>query len=259
MQIDWLTVSAQWLNFLILVYLLRRFLYSPIIRAMDRRQQAIQSQMEQARQKTEEAESESSRFRERTQELEQQKAHLLQSAREAADQERIRLVSLARDEVDTMAERWRQEIEREKADFLRQLRRQLSHLIIATSHKALNDLASMDLEQALLARFLERLQQIPEQDKRLLVESGNRSAILACSYALSEQMRSQVSEKLNQVLGSTLPLTFGPLPESACGVMLITPAFTLDWRFEHYFTDMDRQLDAALAAARQDIRNLHAE
>ena len=35
---DWFTVIAQIINFLILVALLKRFLYGPIIRAMERRE-----------------------------------------------------------------------------------------------------------------------------------------------------------------------------------------------------------------------------
>ena len=41
MLIDWFTVAAQAINFLILVLLLRRFLYGPIVKAMDDREAAI--------------------------------------------------------------------------------------------------------------------------------------------------------------------------------------------------------------------------
>jgi F-type H+-transporting ATPase subunit b len=37
MLIDWFTVGAQVLNFLILVWLLKRFLYGPILDAIDAR------------------------------------------------------------------------------------------------------------------------------------------------------------------------------------------------------------------------------
>ena len=41
MQVDWLTVAAQIVNFLILVWLLHKFLYGPIVRAMGDREAAI--------------------------------------------------------------------------------------------------------------------------------------------------------------------------------------------------------------------------
>jgi len=41
-QIDWLTVAAQITNFLVLVWLLHRFLYQPITNAMEQRQAQIE-------------------------------------------------------------------------------------------------------------------------------------------------------------------------------------------------------------------------
>ncbi|MGR8980683.1 MAG: F0F1 ATP synthase subunit B family protein [Gammaproteobacteria bacterium] len=259
MQIDWLTVSAQWLNFIILVYLLRHFLYNPIIRAMDRRQQGIEMTIELARQREEQAVKEAADYREKALQLEEQKAALLTDARNAADQERMRLVEQAKIEVDSMAHRWRKEIEHEKTKFQENLRLELIHMVISTSRKALLDLAGFDLEQALLTHFLERLQKISEQDKQLLLESRDNSAVLACSAELSEPTRSRITEALNQALGKALTLIFEPLPESACGVMLITPSYTLEWRLEHYFNDLERLLDSALTTAGFETREKNAE
>ena len=55
MLIDWFTVAAQAVNFLILVWLLKRFLYKPILGAMDAREQRIASRLRQA--ETEKAEA----------------------------------------------------------------------------------------------------------------------------------------------------------------------------------------------------------
>ena len=48
MHIDWLTVVAQIVNFLVLVYLLKRFLYGPILQAMDDRQAGIAARLQEA-------------------------------------------------------------------------------------------------------------------------------------------------------------------------------------------------------------------
>jgi F-type H+-transporting ATPase subunit b len=41
MLIDWFTVAAQAINFLILVWLLKRFLYKPVLNAVDAREKAM--------------------------------------------------------------------------------------------------------------------------------------------------------------------------------------------------------------------------
>ncbi len=48
MLINWFTVLAQIVNFLILVYLLKRFLYGPIIRAMQEREKKIARRLQDA-------------------------------------------------------------------------------------------------------------------------------------------------------------------------------------------------------------------
>ena len=55
MPIDWFTVVAQAINFLILVWLLKRFLYKPILHAIDEREKGIAAQLAQAEAKKAEA------------------------------------------------------------------------------------------------------------------------------------------------------------------------------------------------------------
>jgi F0F1-type ATP synthase, subunit b len=48
MLIDWFTVGAQGLNFLILVWLMKRFLYRPILHAIDEREKRIAAELSDA-------------------------------------------------------------------------------------------------------------------------------------------------------------------------------------------------------------------
>jgi F-type H+-transporting ATPase subunit b len=48
MLIDWFTVAAQVVNFLILVWLMKRFLYKPILHAIDEREKRIATELANA-------------------------------------------------------------------------------------------------------------------------------------------------------------------------------------------------------------------
>ena len=48
MSIDWITVVAQIANFLVLVWLLKRFLYRPILDGIDAREAEITRRMAEA-------------------------------------------------------------------------------------------------------------------------------------------------------------------------------------------------------------------
>jgi F-type H+-transporting ATPase subunit b len=259
MQVDWLTVSAQWVNFLILMWLLRRFLYRPVIRSMDRRQRAIEARLEEADQKVRQAEQEAEHYRNKLSELEAHRSQLIAAARNAADAEREKLVEQARGEIDAMSAQWRREIEREKSDFQTRLRRELGRLIAATARKALLDLASLELEQALFAHFLGRLHALSPREKRLLIESANGNVVLASSFELAVERRDEFTERLRGALTEGLAVRFEPLPDSRCGLMLITPAYTLEWRVEHYFEELEAELEAAMNVAGQSVTPGHDE
>ena len=71
MLIDWFTVIAQIINFLVLLLLLRRFLYKPILNAMEERERKVAERLESARQERVRAEEERARYETLTGDLRQ--------------------------------------------------------------------------------------------------------------------------------------------------------------------------------------------
>src|ERR1035437_8882170 len=100
MLIDWFTVIAQVINFLILVWLLKRFLYRPILDAIDAREKRIAKELAEANAKQERDE-----FRHKNEVFDQQRAALLSQATIAAKAERQRLLDEARQASDALRAR----------------------------------------------------------------------------------------------------------------------------------------------------------
>ena len=99
MLIDWFTVGAQALNFLILVWLLKRFLYQPILHAIDEREKRIATELANADAKKVEAQKERDEFQHKNEEIAQQRTALLNKATEEAKAERIRLLDEVRNTI----------------------------------------------------------------------------------------------------------------------------------------------------------------
>ncbi len=88
MLIDWFTVGAQIVNFLILVWLLRHFLYKPILNAIDAREKRISTELADANRKRTDAEKERSDFQNKNRAFDEQRSALLAKATEEANTER---------------------------------------------------------------------------------------------------------------------------------------------------------------------------
>src|SRR5665213_264164 len=95
MLIDWFTVTAQAVNFLILVWLLQRFLYKPVLAAIDARESKIATQLTDAAAVKKEAQKERDDFRAQSAALEQQRGELLGKASADASIERQSLLDVA--------------------------------------------------------------------------------------------------------------------------------------------------------------------
>src|SRR5450432_376915 len=103
MLIDWFTVGAQALNFLMLVWLLRRFLYKPILNAIDAREKRIAAELADAAAKKAEAKKERDDFQQKNEEFDQQRATLLSKAMDEAKADRGRLLDEARKAADALS------------------------------------------------------------------------------------------------------------------------------------------------------------
>src|ERR1039457_7200635 len=114
MLIDWFTVLAQVVNFLILVWLLKRFLYRPILDAIDAREKRIAKELADA-----EAKKERDEFQHKNEEFEQQRAALLSKATDEAKADRQRLLDEARKAADALSAK-RQDALRSDAQNLNQ-------------------------------------------------------------------------------------------------------------------------------------------
>ena len=88
MLIDWFTVGAQALNFVILVWLMKHFLYKPILQAIDAREKRIAKEIADADEKKAEAQKEHEEFQHKNEEFDKQRAALLDKATDEAKAER---------------------------------------------------------------------------------------------------------------------------------------------------------------------------
>ncbi len=122
MLIDWFTVAAQAVNFLILAWLLKRFLYGPIITAMQDRRKRLADELNNAREAREKANRQTEELSRMRETLERESQSMLAEARKTADERREHWLSEARAEVQERSKAWAEALEREQATIAEHLR-----------------------------------------------------------------------------------------------------------------------------------------
>ncbi len=165
MLIDWFTVGAQVLNFLILVWLLKRFLYKPILHAIDAREKRIATELADADAKQSQAEKERDEFQKKNEEFDQQRDALLSKATDEAKAERQRLLDEARQAADALRAKRQDALKREQQSLNDEIIRRTREEVFAIARKTLTDLAGTSLEERMSEVFTRRLRELNDEAK----------------------------------------------------------------------------------------------
>ncbi len=160
MLIDWFTVGAQALNFIVLVWLLKRFLYKPILNAIDAREKRIATELADADAKKAEAQRERDEFQHKNEAFDQQRAALLSKATEEAKAERQRLLGEAREAADALSAKRQETLSNEARNLNKAISRRTQQEVFAIARKALMDLATTSLEERMVEVFIRRLREM---------------------------------------------------------------------------------------------------
>jgi F-type H+-transporting ATPase subunit b len=250
--IDWFTIIAQIANFLLLVMLLRRFLYRPILEAMEARQREVQSRLDEAEQKRQQAEAERKSYEAQNQELREQYAHRQKEAEEAVAAWKKEALHAARQEVETSLQNWRESIEQNKDALAASLRQFAVQQAYQVAQRAGLDLADMELENLMAMTFIRRLEQDKIDIARLAQpsEDGQMGELLVRSaFELGEDTRQQIQSRLNDQLGQKIRLRYEVEPDLAAGIELVSQdGYRAAWNLKRYLEGLEDQLERQLQA-----------
>jgi F-type H+-transporting ATPase subunit b len=249
MLIDWFTILAQVINFLILVWLLKRFLYKPILKAIDERESLIAKELADADAKKTEAQTERDEFQHKNEVFYQQRAALLSKATDEAKAERKRLLEDARQAADALSTK-RQEMLRNDAHNLNQaISRRTQQEVFAIARKALTDLAGTRLEERLADVFIQRLLAMDSQVKAGLAEAlkaASDPALVRSAYELASEQRAMIQNALNETFLADIHVRFETAPELISGIELTANGHKVAWSISDYLVSLKKSVDELL-------------
>jgi F-type H+-transporting ATPase subunit b len=256
MLIDGFTVVAQIINFLILILLLRRFLYQPILRAMNERQAKIAAQTAEAETLKQQALAEAETYRQQQAELQSQREVLLQEAKEAAEAWRKEHLSKARQEINEARASWHKGIETERQAFIQEMRRGIGKQVYNISRRVLADLADAELERQVLQVFLRRLRELEAHQQHTLIEAITKShspVILRSAFAIAAPDRQKVRELVRQHTASEVDFHFEVKADLVCGIELIIEDYKLAWSLDEYLVALEERFFETLGASTEQV------
>jgi len=242
MLIDWFTIGAQALNFLILVWLMKRFLYKPILHAIDEREKRIATELANADAKKAEAQKERDAFKGKNEEFDQQRAALLSKATDEAQTERQRLLDEARKAADSLSAKLQETFRNEEHNLHQAISRRTQQEVFAIARKALTDLATTSLEERLVGVFTRRLREMDGQTKAGLaagLKTASDPALVRSAFDLPVEQRAAIQNALNETFSAEIPIRFETAPDLISGIELTANGQKMAWSIADYLVAME--------------------
>jgi F-type H+-transporting ATPase subunit b len=243
MLIDWFTVGAQALNFVILVWLMRRFLYKPILRAIDAREKKIAAELADADSKKAEAKKERDEFQHKNEEFDQQRAALLSKATDEAKAERQRLLDEARKAADVLSAKRREALGNEARSLNKAVSRRAQQEVFDIARKALTDLATTSLEERMGAVFTRRLREMDGKVKAGLAEAiktASEPVLVRTAFNMPAEQRAVIQNALNETFSADVRVRFETTPDLVSGIELAMNGQKVGWSIADYLTSLEK-------------------
>jgi F-type H+-transporting ATPase subunit b len=251
MLIDWFTVGAQATNFLILVWLLKRFLYKPVQGAIDAREKRIASELANAEAGKAEAQRQSDDLRGRNRAFDEQRDALMAKVADDAKAERERLVAAARKEADGLRSTQEAALQRDRKRLGDEIRRTAALEVLAVARRALLDLASVSLEERMAEVFARRLRALGGTDKESMrgtLTSSPDPAVVRTTFDLPADQRAAIQNALNETFSAEIRVRFETAPEAVSGIEMTCQDQSLSWSVAGYLGSLESRLGALMGS-----------
>jgi F-type H+-transporting ATPase subunit b len=274
--IDWFTVAAQIINFLILVWLLKRFFYRPILDALDAREKRIASDLAAAAEKEHVAEAERNRFQQKNEEFDRRLSELLAAAADEARAERKRLLAAAHTDAEELRRRWHKAQRREYQALRHTIEQRTCAEVFAIARKALADLADTTLEAHMAEAFIRRMRSLDPEEKASLAAAvgiftargelrhettiagisspsradgiGSGEITIRSAFELPAAQQEAIAAAIRETVHGEIPLHFEPEPNLISGIELVASGYKVAWSIAGYVASLEEEVGKLLDA-----------
>lgn len=234
MRMDWTTLGLQLVNFAILVWLLQRFLYRPVLRLIDARRQAADQGYAEARRAAEAAKRQLAQLETQRADVAAERAAVLADAQEQARKlAETRRTEAERDAQALLAEA-RQTLARERESLLTQARHTALDLATQMARRVLTEIPQSVCLEGWLERIDQHLRSLPAGERAELLQELRAGVALRVVSAspISPSAEERWRTRLRETLGSSLAITFETDAKLIGGAELRFPHATLNFSVE---------------------------
>jgi F-type H+-transporting ATPase subunit b len=220
-QLDWTTFLLEIGNFLILVWILQRFLYRPVLEVIARRREGIEKTLADAKRREDEAHELDAQARQRLEDWQGEREAARAKLAEEIAAERVRRLQQVEESVKTEREKGEALAARRAGEERRELEAQALEQGTLFASRLLERLAGPGLDSQIVHAIVDDLQGLPDDQRSAIADAAARPDAhvqIDTARPLNAEDRQRLSEALQGLFGRTLEEQVHETPELIAGL-----------------------------------------
>ena len=249
MKIDWFTVIAEVVNFLILVWLLKRFLYKPILNAIEAREKKVAGQLSDAESKMAEANKELTQYQQKNEEFDQKKKEMMSQALTESKVERQKLFEQVRKEANALQIQFQKSVKEKEENLEKEIAQKTQQEVFDISRKTLGELANTGLEEQVVKRFVLKLNELEGPVKQQISQvfnSDTTGIIVKSAFELSENQKEEIKSTFKNISGKESVYQYETSPQLISGIELSANGYKVSWSISEYLNSLEKAISEAI-------------
>ena len=252
MGINWVVFFAQIVNLFVLVWLLKRFLYRPIINAVEKRQADIIGQVNKAKEEYALAENERKKLASQMVAFEKTKKKRFDELSEEIEAYKTAQIT----DVNTLAQKERQkrqnELNRQVEMLHTQIRDLLADNFVALSQKIMGELSGQTPFEQSLALFQKNISNLPKSDVKRIKNAYKKQNIISItsSETLSKKTKENLGLFLSKTFGWEMPvkMTFEEDNSLVLGLEMSVGDIIVQWHLKTFLDEYQDKINSTLTS-----------
>jgi len=251
MLIDWFTVAAQLLNFLVLVWLMKRFLYQPVLAAIAAREQHIAAGLADAAAHRDAARQSEDALAVKSAAFDQQRAELLAAAVTAAQAQNVALLEQGKAADAAQRAQAGAALSADQARLSAAITLQARDEVLAVARRVLADLADASLEASMVRAFLRKLADMdaPARARMTAAAAQDSAPEVRSAFVMDANVQAALKVALAGYGIAPKALQFTYSPALVCGIVVRVGGWSLAWNLDDYLQGYAARSSTALLAS----------
>ncbi|MDI1230903.1 MAG: F0F1 ATP synthase subunit delta [Methylobacter sp.] len=236
MEFNLSTFVLEIINFLILIWILQRLFYKPLLEVIAKRKQFIDQSLNDAKNLQQQAEQQCGLYENRKKLWEQEKQAAITALHQQLEAERR--AQLDRLNVDLEQERQKAKVtlSKQQQELQQQAEKQALKSAAKFAGMLLQQSAGPDLEARLFTLLMDNLTTLPDACKLCLTMLGAKKSVpikITSAYSLSIEMRHQLEQKLGALISSQIIFQYLQDEALIAGLRMDIGAWVLNANLQH--------------------------